>query len=473
MKKIGALFISLLVFTFYVKDAAAINEPTSTINFKENKGQVSDQFYHPRPDILFSGTDGQLVYHLKHNGISYQLNRVDSWKKEEKNRKISLSKELRDVPEQITTYRVDINWLNANTNPIIKKGEAIEGYDNYYLETCPQGALNVKSYKNIMYQNLYNGIDLKWYEKNGNLKYDYIVAAGADYKQIQLQFDGAEKISINKKGELVIKTPLGELTEASPFVTQNGKQLAAKWVIKNSVVSFDIKNIDSTQPFIIDPLIRLWATYYGGAMRELPTNVVTDAAGNVYMGGETMSANLTSIATTGVQQTLYGGTGGNWGDAFLVKFNASGVRQWGTYYGGPQNDFANYVCVDATGNVYMAGGTSSYSTVIATPGSHQPVQGGGFAGPGTSDAYLVKFDPNGVRIWGTFYGGVGVEWAYSCATDVGGNVYMCGATSTPSGAAIATPGCQQPIMGGNIDGFIVKFTSAGVRLWGSFYGGVG
>ncbi|HRP61331.1 MAG TPA: hypothetical protein PK833_13750, partial [Vicingus sp.] len=61
------------------------------------------------------------------------------------------------------------------------KGEALQGYNNYYLASCPDGALNVKSYQNITYQNIYDGIDLKWYSKAGELKYDYLLAPGADY----------------------------------------------------------------------------------------------------------------------------------------------------------------------------------------------------------------------------------------------------------------------------------------------------
>ncbi|MBL7912153.1 MAG: gliding motility-associated C-terminal domain-containing protein [Bacteroidia bacterium] len=464
---------SLLLTAFTLCVRANELPKTPTISFKENKGQVSDQFYKLRPDILFSGTDGQLVFHLKNNGISYQLNRVDSWKKQDGMAPIRHSKGIEAQPDQITVYRLDINWLNANTNALIKKGEALEGFDNYYLEACPQGALNVKSYKNIIYQQLYSGIDLKWYEKNGNLKYDYMVAAGADHKQIQLEFSGAEKLSINKKGELIIKTPLGELIEAAPYVTQNGKQLFAKWVINKGVVSFDIKNIDPALPFIIDPLIRVWGTYYGGLSVESSCFPITDSFGNVYLSGETKSSNLTSIATVGAHQTTYAG-GGNWGDAFLVKFNSGGVRQWGTYYGGAQNDFANCICVDATGNIYMAGGTSATNPlVIATPGSHQPVSGGSPLVNGTSDAFLAKFDPNGIRLWGTFYGGNGYEWAYGCILD-GANVYMTGLSSTASGTSIATTGCQQPLNGGGQgDAFLVKFTTAGVRLWGTLYGGAG
>ncbi len=470
-QKINAIMI--LVFTFYVKHASAINDPGPGISFKENKGQMSDQFYNPRLDILFSGTSGNLAYYLKNNGISYQLSRVDSWAKiseEEKQSFPARRNNTKEQPEKITTYRLDINWLNANTNASIKKGEALDGYDNYYLTSCPQGALNVKSYKNITYQNLYSGIDLKWYEKNGNLKYDYIVAAGTDYKQIQLEFNGAQKLSVNKKGELIIKTPLGILTEAAPYVTQNGKQLAAKWLIKNNIILFDIKNIDPSLPFIIDPLIRLWGTYYGGSLVDEGWFSSIDPVGNSYLSGSTRSLN--NIATAGAYQTTFGGlgTGQFQGDCFLVKFSPAGTRLWGTYYGGSGSDFSNMTALDLVGNIFMVGASTSTNVgVMSTPGCHQLLNNGGAP---HGDCFLVKFDANGIRQWSTFYGGIATEWAIGCCVDATGYVYMSGGTFSSGGTNIATPGSHQPTYSGSsCDAFLVKFDPAGVRQWGTYYGG--
>jgi len=475
MKKISTLLPFLLAFAFYVQEVSAVNDPTSAISFKENKGQVSDQFYNPRPDILFSGTDGKLSYHLKNNGISYQLSRVDSWKKREVN-SAQLNKGNENMPDQVTMYRLDINWLNANSHASIKKEKEIEGYDNYYLEVCPQGALNVKSYKQITYQNLYNGIDLKWYEKNGNLKYDYIVAAGADHKQIKLEFNGAEKISINKKGELVIKTPLGELIEDAPFVIQNGKQLAAKWLVKNNIVSFDIKNIDPSLPFVIDPLIRLWGTYCGGTLQDETWYGVCDAVGNAYTTGDANS--LTNIATIGAFQNTFGGSafGSSFsgGDAIIVKFNPSGTRLWGTYYGGSGADIGQICEIDASGDLYLIGNTTTTNAaVMSTPGTHQTFFAGGTAIGG--DGFLVRLNSAGMRVWGTYFGGSANEWNYGIDVDATGNIYVGGNTlSTAPANCIATAGAFQTVLGGgSSDAFIMKFDPTGNRIWGSYYGGLG
>ena len=141
----------------------------------------------------------------------------------------------------------------------------------------------------------------------------------------------------------------------------------------------------------------------------------------------------------------------------------------GTYYGDSQES-GNSCAADAQGNVYLAGQTTSTAgIVIATPGSHQPIYGGGNA-----DAFLVKFDVNGVRQWGTYYGGVGaIDYGSTCATDLSGNVYLAGNTTSNSSTIIATPGSHQPVFGNNVDAFLVKFDGNGVRQWGTYYGGTG
>lgn len=474
--------VALLLLTFIGTTTEAKNEKniklhneqsvnSTTPCFTENKGQVHDQNYGPRPDILFGGSDGNLVYHLKNNGLSYQLSRIDQWKEVTIQKKSIVKTDIKyKVPGITTTCRVDITWLNANTKAFISKGEAQHGASNYYLESCPNGALNVKSYESVTYKNIYPGIDLKWYQKNGHLKYDYIVGVGADYKQIQLQVTGADKISINAMGEAIITTPLGDITEQAPVVEQDGKILRSEWVVRSNTknksytLCFEIKNLNPIHTFVIDPAVRAWGTYYGGGS-DFGNSCITDASGNVYMSGQTDCTTSTIIATSGAHQTTHSGSDM---DAFLVKFNGSGVRLWGTYYGAAGTNENSYSCsTDAVGNVYMAGNAGS-SNVITTAASHQPAFGGGNA-----DAFLTKFNSSGVRIWATYYGGSGDDGALTCTTDFNGNVYLGGFTETNTSTLIATNTSHQPLFGGSEDAFLVKFNSQGQRLWGTYYGSNG
>jgi hypothetical protein len=100
----------------------------------------------------------------------------------------------------------------------------------------------------------------------------------------------------------------------------------------------------------------------------------------------------------GAHQTSFAGF---YWDAYLVKFNSGGTRLWGTYYGGGDYDYGNSVAVSPSdGAVYLAGYTAS-PTGIATSSAHQTSYADTF------DAFLVKFNSGGTRLWGTYYGGVG------------------------------------------------------------------
>ena len=140
-----------------------------------------------------------------------------------------------------------------------------------------------------------------------------------------------------------------------------------------------------------------------------------------------------------------------------MKFDANGVRQWGTYYGGLGDDRGYSCCTDVSGNVYISGYTESATgTVIATSGSHQSNFGGTSA-----NAFLAKFDANGMRQWGTYYGGLGHNFASSCIIDALGNIFMSGFTSCSTGTVIASSGSHQSIFGGgspSSDAFLVKLT---------------
>jgi hypothetical protein len=320
--------------------------------FRENKGQVKDQNWQPRPDVLFSGEANGLTYHLKKDGLHYQLSKVDTWKEETDMRKApGMEKEAHKVPDQISIYRVDVRWLGANPFCEIITGEARPDYENFY--NVPEGiepALFVKSYASVTYKNLYDNIDLKFYQTpDGELEYDFIVHPGGDYKKIQLDIQGAT-LSLNENQELVLTTPLGTITEGALRVHQGGKTIQANWTLQNATtVSYQIESYNPTLDLTIDPPVRLWGTYYGGSDSDYGYSCTTDATGNVYLAGMTQSTN--AIATSGAHQTTHGGID----DAFIAKFDSSGAILWGTYYGGSNADWGLSCTTDATENVYLAG----------------------------------------------------------------------------------------------------------------------
>lgn len=204
---------------------------------------------------------------------------------------------------------------------------------------------------------------------------------------------------------------------------------------------------------------RIWATYYGGSGNDHAYSVTTDVSGNVYLVGKTASSS--GIASGGFQNSNGGGTY----DAFLVKFSSTGNRLWATYYGGTGEDVGYGVAVGSSGEVYLAGYTGSTSGIAS--GGFQNSYGGG-----TFDAFLVKFDSSGNRLWATYYGGSGIENVENgIAVDGSGRIFLGGYTSSTSG--IAAGGFQNTYGGGSNDAFITKFDTSGNPLWATYYGGTG
>lgn len=201
-----------------------------------------------------------------------------------------------------------------------------------------------------------------------------------------------------------------------------------------------------------------WATYYGGTNNENNPNIVLDNLGNIYASGSTSST--VGISTVGSHQATIAGSG----DAFLVKFNSSGVRQWGTYLGGSSYDYDPNIATDGTGNVYVAFSTSSTNN-ISTTGASQLTRSG------AEDLGLVKFNTSGVRQWGTYLGGNLYESKPSITVDPNSNIYIGGITNSTTG--IATTGAHQGFLVGGYDAFITKLNSAGVKQWSTYSGGPG
>lgn len=483
-------FINLLLVVLFSSFAFSTPTPSdllknSSIKFIENKGQIIDEFGNVNKEVQFvASVDFGLII-VKNNVISFAFIKPQQ--------PIRPSNSIKDIGDDLLSspdagekivegekpvtfdiYRVDMKILNANPNPKLTVKELQPDYDNYYLPHCPNGITFVRRYGTVVLENVYNGIDFVLYgNKENKFQYDFVLKPGANPKDIAFKFDGATDVQVTENGSLKVITPLGIIEQAPPvayqvselddYVNSRDLQVSANIVtsrfIKGSdnIITFFVENYDASKPLIIDPPTRLWGTYYGGSSTEYGYKIYADANGNSYITGYTYSSN--NIATSGAFQTTLNTTP----DAYLVKFNSNGVRQWGTYYGGSSSDYGWGISADSYGNVYFGGYTYS-SNVIASSNGHQT------SISTTPDCFLVKFDAYGVRQWGTYYGGNNTDICYSCAADASGNVYLAG-YYTYSTDNIATSNGHQTSISGTPETFLVKFNTNGVRQWGTYYGG--
>lgn len=440
-----------IFFLWSFFDSQSRNFPT----FIENKGQIKDEYGQFRQDVLFHCQYKGASVFISGKKFSYQFNRFYG---------ASISSRLgthkSSTFDSVSVSRIDVSLIDAN-QPVSEIFKPENYYEKYFNES---GCISASANSGFILKGVYPGVDLKWFLTGENLKYEYLVNAKANYHAIKLRITGAT-LSLGKHGELIMASHNGVIVEPSPTIFQNNKKLNGYWQIEGEYVSIDIPQWDSTSPGIIDPLVVAWGTYYGGASAEISGNTSVDVNGNVYLAGETQSA-IGNIATTGAFQQTYGGAGSFHGDALLVKFDPNGQRLWATYYGGSGEDVADACFTDANGNVYLTGiTTNSNPAVHCTAGCFQNVFGGG-----TYDGFLAAFDGAGNRLWATFIGGEKEDYLYEGVCDATGHLYIVGSSGSTSN--LATAGVFQANNGGgHLDGVLMKFTTSGNRVWGTYMGG--
>jgi len=189
----------------------------------------------------------------------------------------------------------------------------------------------------------------------------------------------------------------------------------------------------------------LWSTYYGGADADQGEGITTDPAGNIFITG--FAESKAGIATSGAYQTSNAAINGGV-NAFLAKFSSNGKLEWGTYYGGNGGVYANGLCSDDSGDLYITGNTSSLDG-IATHNAYQS------SFTGNVVAFLAKFGNSGDLIYGTYFGNEDFSPANSISCKLG-NVYIFG--MTVNGNNLTTSGAfQTSYGGGGDDAFLAKF----------------
>ena len=229
--------------------------------------------------------------------------------------------------------------------------------------------------------------------------------------------------------------------------------------------------------------VLLWGTYYGGTLDEgsfqgnRVASICTDATGNVFVSGFTMSTDFPTLALAGAynQPANGGGNPATAFDSFILKFDNNGVRLWATYFGGDGNDQSRSICTDAAGNLFVIGfnlGGSVFPTKVLAGAYNQAANAGGF------DSFILKFNANGAQVWGTFYGGIYGDMGGSITTDATGNLFVSGYTqnTTLSTSNFGGGAYFQGANGGtgfSYDLFFSMFTNAGIRKWATYFGGNG
>lgn len=418
--------------------------------FIENNGQIDESV-----SYYLKGKQGS-IYFTK-EAIVYDLFINNESDTKEKSSDCPLS---REKMETFKRHSFSLTPEGANNKSRLVSNNMLPGRVNYFIGKDPKKwHTDVPIYREILYRDLYNGIDLKIYGTNNQMEYDFIVSPGADPRDIIIKCEGIDELMIDEKGDLLIETPIGSIKHMKPFIYQNikGERHAVNGLFRltKNTFSFDIKDYNKDYPLIIDPLTMTYSTFLGGSGFDQGDSITVDSAGNAYVTGLTGS---TDFPTESSYEDTFSGDG----SAFVSKINFDGNDLiYSTFLGGSGTDRAWDIAVDSAGSAYITGATGSDNFPVKDAYQSQI--------SGVSDAFITKLTPSGNTIsFSTYLGGSLSDEGKSIAIDSSGNAYISGGTTSTN---FPVANAYQNALKGESDAFISKFDSTGGNLIFSTYMG--
>ena len=452
------------------------------LSFIRNDGQIDDKVkYYERGRGHSTYFTGEGVYlELTH---SEPDNSTDNKAEEINQKPEARDSEVSNRQSKIENRKSSILRLvplNANKNTEIVAEGMQKGKVNYFVGNDPEKwKTNVATYQSVVYKDVYKDIDMKFYGNNRQMEYDVIVKPGADPSLVRLSYEGIEGLSITEDGKMEINLKEGKVLQEKPYCYQeiDGKRVeiegsfklinselkeqGTKIINRKSQISnqkfaysFQVASYDKNHSLVIDPVL-VYSTYLGGSGVDQGISIAVDVSGNAYITGYTTSTNFPTASP--LQASFGGGTG----DAFITKIDASGSSLiYSTYLGGSDYDQGYVIAVDATGNVYVSGLTTSSNFPTVSP--IQSVYGGG-----NWDVFVAKIDASGsTLVYSTYLGGDRFDISGAIAVDSSGNAYITGGTGSNNFPTVS------PLFGsraGSRDVFITKIDASGNSLIYSTY----
>ena len=356
---------------------------------------------------------------------------------------------------------VGMKLVGKNPRAVVEGLDLQAGVTNYIVGNDPAAwHSSVPQFAKVKYGNVYPGIDLIYYGNERQLEYDFNLSPHANPSAIQLEFEGADEVSISPEGDLVLRTRAGEVRHQRPiaYQTRNGvrEPVEAHFVLKEKRVRFGLGAYDRNLPLVIDPKF-VWATYMGGPGDDQGNDLAIDADGNVYVTGATEDS-------TAEPAGIFAAPSGKSFQIFVTKINPAGAIVYTTYIGGTGIEEGHSIAVDPAGNIYVTGFTTS--TDFPVVNASQPKPGG------AQDAYVLKLSKDGnTVIYSTYLGGTQADRGYGIAADAAGYAIVAGNTLS---ANFPVSNAFQSKMGGGLgDAFIARFAANGAVSSSTFLGGSG
>jgi hypothetical protein len=383
--------------------------------------------------------------------------------------------------------QLHLRLIGASKSSPVSGLDQKAGVSNYFIGNDPsKWQTHVPHYGRVKVDRVYPGIDLVFYGNPQELEYDFKVAPGSDPGAIHLAPDGAP-VALDGEGNLVLKTAGGEVELKRPISYQdkNGTRRAVESRFEleaDQTIRLALGAYDHSRELVIDPVLS-YAAAFGGSFGNQALGMDVDAAGNVYLTGNSCAADFPT--TTGsFQNPTTDPASDACQDAFALKLDPTASELiYSDYFGGTGASTGTHVAVDAAGDLFVTGATTSPNFPLTNnigPLAPQPcplIQ----TPQDCPDGFVLKLSPDGSTMaFSTLLGGNEATVGYQLKLNpVTGDVDVLGMTDS-SNFQPAMTGPQTTYQGGTCDdnaclsGFLLGLDPlSGALRYGTFLGGAG
>jgi hypothetical protein len=374
--------------------------------------------------------------------------------------------------EKEETFRskgVAIKLIFEEANDVEPEGQSLLPHkSNFFYGNDPsKWRTQVPHYNEILYQDIYDNIDLVFKNIGEGLKYEFIVHPGGDVSDIRMKYEGIEKLSISTSGDLEIHTELGVITDSNLYIYQEKGEIEVEGefeILDPTTYGFDVSDdYDKESDLVIDPFIYMlkWSTFMGGDRYDIGEDIAVEHPNLVFVTGTTESPDFPT--QPGAYDDTYNGSG----DVFIFALDkpSGSILMGSTFIGGNESDYGTSIAVDYYFHnyiyytyVYITGYTNSEN--FPTENAYDPDNNGDY------DAFVLKLNWTGqTLIYSTYVGGEKTDKAYDLFLS-SGCVHVTGGTNSTDFPFIN--GYNNESSGG-FDVFVFKLNILGNALEHSTY----
>lgn len=402
----------------------------------------------------------------------------------------SLVSMVMDAPDTVPGFarktRVDFKPVGERAAEVEPVGRVMrENFRNYYLpHTMPNGVEEVYGYSEVLYADIFPGIDMRFYGTGLGQKLSFICWPESNPEELMLQFLGLDSLGLTVDSllRLYIGEEFVDLPEAVAYqVDATNEIVPINWrpnwkVVSTDIVGFEFEARDPDLPIIlqigpgpkhaqeVSDTPPCWGTLFGGTEDDRVHASATDADGNYYITGTT---SWNTQFPNGPITVSYA-TGSDL--IYVCRFDPQHYLFWTIYYGGFGAQFPAALAVrdGPLAEIYLGGVTYAVDLYPEElPGAYYDDTG---TGGGLANGFLAKFNINAVLLHSTYFGNLGTQIT-DITLDDQGRLFVAGLTEGDVPTPANQPnGSYVRSYTDNVDGFIVGLDTGDDLRWATFVG---